>query len=673
MRKIPRPVIGALGTLLLAAGQLSVARGDSAAHAWVTHLGRMGAWLVSPGLFPTGIGFGLALVTLGGLCVALALPGGTVLSSTAAVLEPRPRAQPSRWDNVAMAAFVACVILSATAAVLITRPEPGTATVVVWMGAVGSGLAGCLLVDRAQGRLPRVNLSRGEMAGLCALTMLCLMLVAYDLSDWHWAGTPDEASFFIVAKRIAEGEASPFPLSPYGVFGFQPVLSSYYQVLFMKLFGMDIMGWRLSSAVALALSLPFLYLAVRDVWSARAGVFAAIFLGTAQLAVGFADYGYNNAQVFPVITGSLAAMVCCTRRRSLGGYYLAGLIAGLGFMTYYVAIIAIPLVIFAGVSLGRLSWRPDRRSEVMALIVPLFLCVMPLLASPGATLAVASLLTLPTGASIADPGSWATALWAADGPVLRPLHHWLLSVVYGLWFPGPHHFQTNPVVDPVSGALATVGFWLSMRGLVRRSADGFVGVAYLAAAFIAGAVTPHGRPPLTRLLVLAPLTAVLAATALDLLLQVLPRRALGWTVGLLLVAATAAWNVTTLNRSVYERHHGFGDGTTSELIRLAQETPEEQVIYYVQPSHTFMRSVPDIMEQYGLRQRLHHLWGFTPAALTTLSQATPPFFAAHHLRAPEPQQAVERALLERFPNIEWRDSAPGKPWNLRFFQVDERR
>jgi 4-amino-4-deoxy-L-arabinose transferase-like glycosyltransferase len=672
MRKILNAIVGGCGFLLLAAGQATIAHSEAAARMLAADAGALGIWLAAAGIFPTGIGFGLATVALGGLCLALALPGGVPSAATAAVSGPRPVVPESRLHRFAVAALVACAVLAAMAAILLTRPGPGSIAVLVWFGAVASGLAGCLLFDRARGRLRSVTLSRGELAALCLLTALCLGLVAHDLSDWHWAGTPDEASFFIVAKRIAEGRATLFPLSPHGVFGFQPVASSYYQALFMKLFGMDIVGWRLSSAAALALSLPLLYLAVREVWSVRAGFFAAALLGTAQLAVGFAHYGYNNAQVFLVITGALAAMVCCTRGGRLGGYYLAGLIAGLGFMTYYAALIAVPLVIFAGLSLGRLSWQQSRRSEVMALVVPIFLCAMPILASP-VLLSVASQLMLPKGTSIGEPWSWWPTLLAADGPILRPLHHWLLSIVHGLWFPGPHHFQTNPVVDPVSGALASVGFWLSIRGLLRRSADGFLGAAYLVAAFIAGAVTPHPRPPLTRLLVLAPLTAMLAATALDRLLQLVPRRAPTWAVGLLLVTAAAAWNVTALHRSVYHLHRGFGDGTTSELIRLAQRTPPEQTIFYVQPAGTFMRSVPDIFEQYGLRERLHHLWGFTPAVLTILSQAQTPFFAAHQLREEEPRQAVESLLRERFPGMEWRDSAPGKPWNLRFFQVNERR
>src|SRR3989338_5308094 len=99
----------------------------------------------------------------------------------------------------------------------------------------------------------------------------------------------------------------------------------------MKVFGVNVFGWRMSSVVALVVSLPFLYLLGREVWSYRAGMIAAVLLGSAQLAVGFSHLGYNNNQVYPVMFGSLGILAWSIRRRSLAGHYLAGTISGLGF------------------------------------------------------------------------------------------------------------------------------------------------------------------------------------------------------------------------------------------------------------------------------------------------------------------------------------------------------
>jgi hypothetical protein len=562
-------------------------------------------------------------------------------------------------------------VLAALATALLLTERNGR--VAAWLASLLAGLGAMVIFDRIRGTsLGDPWTCRREWLAPTALAGLSLLLVGHDLTHWHWGGTPDETHFFMTAKAIAEGHYDRFPLSQSGVFDFQPVLSSYYQALFMKVFGVNIFAWRLSSAVALALAVPLLYVVGRELWGRRAGLFAAVFLGCAQLAVGFAHFGYNNTQVYPVVAGSLAAMLWGTRRRSLTGYYLTGWIAGLGCFTYYVALAAVPLVMLLGWSSGRLTWRRGRRHELVVLAVPLLLCALPALTALGGTATRVALLTIGSGETFKPAvGGSPSGFMSASSPAIHIAQHWLLSVVHGLWFRDPHHFQVNPVVDPVSGALATVGFWLGVGATVRRRRDGFLVPGYLIAAFIAGAVTPHYRPPLTRLLVLAPLTALLSALALDQLLRcVLPsRRVAAWMVGAAVLVAAVGWNVQALHESVYKSNHGYGDGTTSELIRLTQQLPADYKIVYVQRPDSFMQDVDSVMIAYELQARFSYLRPTEPRTLELLGTLTPPFFVAYNILDSQQKTAVERALTQRFSDRLWRESAPGKAWSLTYFAV----
>src|SRR5262249_15511466 len=149
--------------------------------------------------------------------------------------------------------------------------------VAAWVITLIAGFVAVRVFDRIRGTaLGAAWISYREGIGLALLSGASLLLVTHDITHWRWSGTPDESYFFTWARDIAEGRTFPLPFSQHGVFDFQPPLSSYYQALFMKLFGVDVFGWRLSSAAALAMAVPFEYLLARALWNERTAWFAAV-------------------------------------------------------------------------------------------------------------------------------------------------------------------------------------------------------------------------------------------------------------------------------------------------------------------------------------------------------------------------------------------------------------
>lgn len=646
-----------LGLVLIAAGQCVVAHPEFAAGA-VGRLLHSEPMALLLGVFPRTTALGLACVVIGAFVVAAAIG----LPAVDSLEDGSATHRLARWlTPVTSVLLVVAGVFTFLCGYSLRQPQPGQWSVITWVGALLTMLIATVVADRHRGtRFGNPLPARWE--GVLAVLLVAgeLILLGHDLTHWAWSGVPDEAHFFAAAQGFARGELKRFLLSEEGVFGYHPVLSSYYQVLFMKMFGVNIFAWRLSSAAALAISLPAVYLLGRELCSRRAGYIAAVLLGSAPLAVSYAHWGYNNAQVYPVLTGSLAVLAWSVRRRTLAGYYLSGCLAGLGFYTFYPARLALVLVVILVWGLGAVSVRRNR-VELGALMAGALITIVPVLARRGEAL---EHMLRQTAFSGPEQHS-ATQIFA----------HWLESVLYASWIHCSGNFGWDPVVDPITAGLAIVGLWLGVFALIRRHRIRFFFPAYVASAFVLGAISQYTCPPLTRLLALAPFTALLAAVALDQLIRrvagiTAPRR-LFEIVGVACAAAAVIWNIAMVHTIFYTRHHGFGDGTTSELIRLSLDLPSDYTIVFIQRGDNSMYDVDMILAEYGLARSVCIRPFNSGRVESRLATLTPPFAIFYDLTNPAEAQAVEALLARRFPESQWRDSDRGRRWNLRYVRVPD--
>ena len=336
----------------------------------------------------------------------------------------------------------------------------------------------------------------------------------------------------------------------------------------MGVFGADVAGWRLSSAVALALAPPGLYLGAREVWGKRLAGMAAVILAFTPAAVSFAHLGYNNIQALPVFLGALGVFAWARRRHALAGHFAAGIVAGLGVYTFYAARTAAPLVLGIGCCTRTYGWRRPQRASTLAFAAGMILAVLPWLLLSGHEawdhLRAHSFLAEPVGRDAGAP-----TLLAQAGQLAAAFFR---TLVHGIFYGGRRlSFLSSPPLDPCTGTLAFVGIFLAAfaAGWDRRAR--LLLAAWFFCAFAVGSTSQYGYPPLTRLFFLAPFHAVFAAQAALLFSErlgaILPRR--GRLVpGLVAVTATAACvagGIRALRQNLAARPHGFGDGTTTEL------------------------------------------------------------------------------------------------------------
>jgi len=667
------------GAVIIAGGQYTIAKVESVDFSLDNSLCRLSdhLFVFLPKFFPPGVALGLTVILLGALLIAVAT---AALTADASVTGDAVAAiGDGRWSGTRALLLLACV-LATFSTVCAAKTSLHPAAVGVWVATCLCGCIAMLMADKARQTRIGNPLSGWEGTVILLLMVADTWLVAHDLTHWGWAGIPDESNFFQVAKSIATNHSQRFLLSEHGVFEYHPVLSSFYQSVFMKVLGVNVFAWRLSSVFALAVSLPFLYVLMRELWSRAAGWAAVVFFGSTQLAVGFAHLGYNNVQVYPVVLGALALFAWAKRRGSVLGYYLAGCVAGLGFYTFQPAMLAPLLVVLLGVALGALPLRAGDRFLTLGFALGVVFVILPACTHFPDTIAhiVQQTAIAPQGSEVhvSQLGNSVGSYLGSGANAFRVLEHWIWSLVYPFWFNRPHHFQTNPIVDPVCSGLAAVGWCICILTMRRRRSARFLLAVYVLSALLVGATSQHDRPPLTRLLFLSPFAAMLAAVGVDQFVRgvdVTSRRSkAAWALGISLVTASAVWSITQLHVAVHHTFHGYGDGTTSEILRIARTLPADTHLVYVQQEPTGMPCVDMILEEYGLQERFTYLHSAKPdesGIVEALSQLSPPFIVFTNLVRPEELATVEHTIAAHFPDARWYDSAPQQPSSVRYAYI----
>ncbi len=184
------------------------------------------------------------------------------------------------------------------------------------------------------------------------LWMIGLIIAALVVGVYRLEGLPDqlmgdEGNFWTIARDIAQGNFKPSIFAS-GVYSF-PVFSSILQSWFMRLFGIDLWGWRFSSVIMGMTALPPLYLLTREGYGRKVAVVSAIALASSPYFIDFSRLGYNNIQALFFMTITLYWLYIGLHRKSSFYLFLAGAAAGLGFYTYFAARFSIVIsLVFIG-------------------------------------------------------------------------------------------------------------------------------------------------------------------------------------------------------------------------------------------------------------------------------------------------------------------------------------
>ncbi len=213
------------------------------------------------------------------------------------------------------------------------------------------------------------QVSRRDLLWMLGLLFAGLVIGAFRLQGLPDGLIGDEGNFWGIARDIALGNFKP-SMFAVGVYTF-PVFSSILPAWFMRLFGVSLWGWRLSSTLIGLLTIPPLYLLTREMFNRTTAIAASLILMTSPYFIAFSRLGYNNIQALFVTSLTLYWLHLGLDRKSSLYLYLAGCAAGLGFYVYFGARMAlfIALAFIACLWIGRrLKFREALLAAVLLLL-----------------------------------------------------------------------------------------------------------------------------------------------------------------------------------------------------------------------------------------------------------------------------------------------------------------
>jgi 4-amino-4-deoxy-L-arabinose transferase-like glycosyltransferase len=343
------------------------------------------------------------------------------------------------------------------------------------------------------------------------IATLALVLYTTNMSAWWLSAIGDEYSFWTYAREIAEKQRLTFIganlFNGQAVYSAHPYLSSLIQAVFMKLFGSDGFGWRVSNACLSAAAVFLLYLFARTFVPRRTALMTALFLTISHYIISFGKIGYNNLQALFAEALVLAFAAWAVRTRRLFAFALLG--AGMGFCFYvypaalYVVPLPIVLLLFylppvTRAALGR--W--------VVMLVSASILIMPLLIQPGYWQAKIA------GTLFYNPEITQTAFGAAS----HFIRNFLYAALSHLYAPHETHFVVVSYVDPLTAAFTWVGLACFLRLAFRQRFAAFSLTSFAVLLFLVGASHDRQFPTATRMFLLLPWYALFAAAGLTWLL-----------------------------------------------------------------------------------------------------------------------------------------------------------
>jgi len=414
------------------------------------------------------------------------------------------------------------------------------------------------------------------LAGVLAAVVI--WVATREITDWYFAWIGDEGAFFLAARYLAQGGTlNIFDLT--NVYETHPVADTFYQSVFLRIFGQDIVGWRLAEVAVTAITSILIYVVVvslvpnssrtRTMGVRLPAAIGALALGSSAFTMAFCHIGYNNlhAMVLPVLVMLVLSLLA---RRPRAVYLLVlGWILGFCLYTFLAAILTwIVLAAYLLLGIRRAPLRPQITAMILV-AVGFATVVLPVIVTDPAQL----LAGYENSHSV---GLGSSAFQMQSGA--RGLARTIITFWHNdQWF---RHFVAGPLLGPVAGGLAIIGLVAACFVQRRSPGDRFLLLWFFIPIVIIALTNYTDVPSFTRLHFVMPAAALLASRGAMVLIVVLRDRLrlAAIPVAIILVALIAAIpviNARQLYEVVPER---LTVDRQSLTIRALQEFPDRPVI-----------------------------------------------------------------------------------------------
>ncbi len=352
---------------------------------------------------------------------------------------------------------------------------------------------------------------RNRLPPVYFIFLLAILLFTLGHNTWWSSLVGDEYSQFELDYSLAQKQDLVWfgnnLFSAKGNFGTTPMLATYIQVFFMKIFGANGFGWRFSNAYLCAVGAVLFYYFLRKFLHERIALTTAAFLASSEYLISLGKVGYTNLQAFFAAALVLALAAWAVQSKSKLAFCLLG--SSLAFCCYIfpAALYVLPLPI-----LFLCLFYPPKTREALThwgiMLTALGMLVYPLFRQPEYW------IEKVPGTILANPNAVESAGAVAN--------HILSNVFYAffsfLYVQRETHFVAVSYSDPLTGMLILIGFFFLLYQLRKNRFLIFWMAGFLFLLLTVGASHGYSFPPTTRMFLMLPWWMVFAAVGLEYLL-----------------------------------------------------------------------------------------------------------------------------------------------------------
>ncbi|MGQ9826645.1 MAG: glycosyltransferase family 39 protein [Roseiflexus sp.] len=460
------------------------------------------------------------------------------------------------------------------------RPGPA---LIAWMTGIGLFLAGTRYIAVPRTDLPaEASWTRREILALAVLTLAALVLRVTMLETIPQNFGGDEGEMGMEARGVLEGSiTNPFSTGWLS----HPTLWFFLQALSLTIFGNNVFGLRILSALIGTLTIPLLYLLARPLFGRNVAFGAATLLAMYHLHIHFSRLGVNNIADPFLALAAFTAFFSGVRRLSPFAFGLTGVVCGIA-QHFYMGSRLTPLLIAALIVHLALCDRQRFRTVVLSLpliIVGFGLGFGPLIAH---FIANPSALTARLAMVGVVQSGWLDQK-LAEGFSLSTIFIDQARQSFGAYtFIPDRAAWYDPgiaLLDPVSSVLLTLGVVLALVNW-RRSAW-FLPIAWLIGTAILGGMLLVNTPESPRYVTTTPALCLLIMLAIQ-QIAAMTRWAFHLThtrqtfVSVAIIALLAGWSINFYFRD-YTPRRAYGWTNTEVATRVAHFINDQSTPVYV--------------------------------------------------------------------------------------------
>jgi hypothetical protein len=341
---------------------------------------------------------------------------------------------------------------------------------------------------------------------ICILVSIgAFAFFALGIDSWRFSFVGDSLHHYEFARQIVLKNFRVNPFSMHGVFGQERLQSSLLQALFMKIFGLSHISWRLANVVTIIPAI-FIFRSYlnREFKDSSLTLISIILLGSSYYLANFFKIGYSHPTSFLLFLASLEA---CSKVKDLPNkrnFFILGTLLGVSFYHYIGPIfpfILLPYIVSA------LFFQSDSLTESRARLCLSFF-------TPYITIIALSVLT-EGGAGIAGALSKTTFNREFDDSQQFFINIGRNFFVFWRSFDYWHnHFVAGPYLDLISGVLAVVGVSIAICKIGSDRNLSIFFYTWIALVCVIGLSNPYRYTPATRGIFFIPFGVVFAALGL---------------------------------------------------------------------------------------------------------------------------------------------------------------